>query len=273
MGTLLDTVFLLQKEEVPIKMMIIGDAGGGKTTLAGSANAYWKTKKCLYVIVEDGQLALTEPEVYESDIKMSCIRIKTFEQFEALCNELITEKHDYKTLIIDTISVLAKLFLSNIIDERNARQKRNKREDRITEHYTNEQQDYNSNLNLFIDLLDDLKNTKLHLILIAHARWVKELNKWTPDIHEAVCNLLRADMDIVGYLEKCDSTITKAWKDRGGSLCKDKKLRRIYFEHDNYDVKDRTPLGKLGEVIYNPTIEAICTKLFGVQEEQTEKVK
>lgn len=89
----------------PVIATILGDSGLGKTTLAASF------PKPIVIRGEDGLQAI--PMDQRPDALPLIDKVETlWQQLTAL----VTEEHDYKTVIIDSITALERLFIQHIID-------------------------------------------------------------------------------------------------------------------------------------------------------------
>lgn len=89
----------------PVIATITGDAGVGKTTLASTF------PKPIFIRIEDGLQAVPE-EVRPDALPVVTKVDELWEQLTAL----IKEKHDYKTLVIDSVTQLETLFAEYVID-------------------------------------------------------------------------------------------------------------------------------------------------------------
>jgi phage nucleotide-binding protein len=96
-----------------VNMLIYGESGVGKTLLAASADAVPDMRKVLVVDMEGGQLTLHKTR-YQPDI----IRVTKWTQLEAIWHTLYAGSHDYKTVVVDSLSEANDASLANITTER-----------------------------------------------------------------------------------------------------------------------------------------------------------
>jgi len=88
-----------------VLVTIIGEAGLGKTSLAATF------PKPIFIRAEDGLQAIpesTRPDAFPL--------IVTVENLWEQCLGLLKEDHDYKTLVIDSVTALERLFISHVVD-------------------------------------------------------------------------------------------------------------------------------------------------------------
>jgi len=88
----------------PIIATIFGEGGLGKTTLAAMF------PKPVFIRTEDGTASLTGND----NVSLFPVATSTQDVFDAI-EVLATEKHDFKTLVIDSITQLATLIESEIV--------------------------------------------------------------------------------------------------------------------------------------------------------------
>lgn len=98
---------LVQKpSDRPVVVTLCGDSGMGKTTLAASF------PKPIFIRAEDGVQAI--PENLRPDV------FPIINDTEELWNQLkglMTEEHNYKTLVVDSITALERLFIADVISK------------------------------------------------------------------------------------------------------------------------------------------------------------
>lgn len=113
-------------EKTPLIITIAGDAGSGKTSLASTFPKPFIIRTRGEAVPRDvpaeNRPAGLDP-VGNRKVKVGDIAIwdedELFDQFKAL----LSEEHDYKTVIIDSVTGLEELFVQNIIDVQPAKQK------------------------------------------------------------------------------------------------------------------------------------------------------
>lgn len=91
-------------ENGPFKGTIAGDPGTGKSTLAALF------PKPLFLCLEDGLERVSE------QMRPNGIRIKTIEKLNEVLIAVRNDEHEYKTLVVDSITALEAMFIKHIID-------------------------------------------------------------------------------------------------------------------------------------------------------------
>ena len=97
-------------------MMIYGSSGSGKTMLAGSADAVPELRKVLFLDVEGGTYTLRNSDYSNVDV----LRITEWKEIEDVYNILYLGQHDYKTIIIDSLTELQKVSMEAILADTSA---------------------------------------------------------------------------------------------------------------------------------------------------------
>jgi hypothetical protein len=94
-------------------MLIYGISGAGKTTLAGSSDSVSEMRPVLFIDVEGGTLSLRNmfPNVEK-------VRIGSWQAFDSLYEELKTGKHEFKTIVVDSLTEVQKLSMEFTMDTR-----------------------------------------------------------------------------------------------------------------------------------------------------------
>lgn len=105
---------LIEKPEARmgyINALFYGAPGVGKTVLAGSADAVPEMRPVLLIDVEGGTLSLrsTFPEV-------DVVRVQTWDDMQRVYGALYDGTHDYKTVVLDSLTEIQKFSMYNIMN-------------------------------------------------------------------------------------------------------------------------------------------------------------
>lgn len=93
-------------------MLIYGRAGVGKTRLAGSAQEVAAMAPVLVIDVEGGTLTLKDahPDV-------AVVRVQTWQDMQQVYSDLYDGKHNFRTVVLDSLTELQKFSMYNIMTE------------------------------------------------------------------------------------------------------------------------------------------------------------
>jgi hypothetical protein len=93
-----------------LNVLVYGKSGLGKTTLAGSADAVPSMRPVLFVDVEGGTESLRHsyPDV-------DVVRVTTWEEMQALYNELHSGRTEYQTVVIDSLTEVQKFNMYTLM--------------------------------------------------------------------------------------------------------------------------------------------------------------
>ncbi len=185
------------RESNAIRMTIVGDAGVGKTTLA----SYFPSP--IILAVEDGTTSLAGRD----DVGVYSKIKNHYDVLDAI-KWLGTNKHDYKTLIIDSISKLAQIIESHVIDLAREKRDNGTNINTIMGGYGAGQNECSMYHKEIFDYCDHLKNVKnMNIIFISHAKCehVEEpdcpaYDRWTMDMHHKSSLCYKNDVDIVCFI-------------------------------------------------------------------------
>ena len=198
----------------PFRLLIHGTEGIGKSTFAAQA------PDPIFITTEDGVGRIDVP------------RFPLAESFDAVTghlNDLLNEKHDYQTVVIDSIDWLEKLAVQKVLE---------KHKDKTTLAEFDYGKGYAMLIPLFeqiIDLLNRLRRLrKMNVVLIAHTRMEKvedpngaSYDQYAPRLDKRVNGLTKEWSDIIGFathaIVKSEATkgdkrtIAKSIKDKDGN--------------------------------------------------------
>lgn len=93
-----------------VNMLIYGESGAGKTTLAGSSDEVPEMRKVLIIDIEGGVLSLkTRYPNIES------VRVKSWDDMQKVYDELYQTNHGYNTIVIDSLTEVQKMSMDEVM--------------------------------------------------------------------------------------------------------------------------------------------------------------
>ena len=101
--SLLDSIS--KPEDRPVLVTILGDAGLGKTSLANTF------PNPIFIRAEDGLQAIPLDQRPDAFPELTSVN-DLWDQLKSL----ISEEHDYKTVVIDSVTALERLFIEHVVE-------------------------------------------------------------------------------------------------------------------------------------------------------------
>jgi hypothetical protein len=240
----------------PFRLLIHGTEGIGKSTFASCA------PDPVFIQTEDGLAQIDVPKFPLAG---------SFDTVTGYLKELLKEKHDYQTVIIDSVDWLEKLAVHKVLEKHN---------DKTTLAEFDYGKGYAMLIPYFesvIDLLNRLRRErKMNIILIAHTKMEKvedpsgaSYDQYAPRLDKRINGIVKEWSDIIGFAthsivkteaNKGDKrTIAKSIKDKDGND------RILFLEStpaiiakSRYALPDKMPLDgtafftELWNIIYKP---------------------
>lgn len=91
-------------------MLIYGESGSGKTTMAGSSDEIPEMRRVLFIDVEGGTLSLRH--AYPN---VETVRVRSWNEMQEVYNELYLGNHEYTTIVVDSLTETQKLSMDKIM--------------------------------------------------------------------------------------------------------------------------------------------------------------
>lgn len=234
----------VQEHSEYYNILIYGDSGTGKTTLAGSADAVPSMRPVLFIDVEGGTNSLrhTYPEV-------STVRVKTWKEMQALYNALYEGNHPYRTVVLDSLTEIQKFNMYGIMND--LAQKRPDLDPDIPG-----MREWGKNLEQLRRMVRGFRDLPMHTIFTALKRDDKDaktgITTMKPSLSGKLADEVAAFLDIVVYYYV---------KQIGDGT--EAEFRRLLLTQktDAQVAKDRS--GRLPMVIEYPTMKLIHEFMTG----------
>lgn len=237
-----------------LKFLVYGPNGVGKTTLGESANDCSMTSPALFINIEGGMLSVVHK-------KPDVVDLKDYRQLEDIFWFLVKSNHNYKTVIVDSLSELQLFNLDAIVAEQLGRpsasgKKRHDMDDVWKEDYGKSTQELRRATRRFRDLPMHVIFTCLESSTLDKDGEERVYPSLTPKLRNSVMGY----MDVVGYM------YNQRIKDEDG---KEVLVRKMLCQnYGKWVAKDRSPEGRLGLIVNNPTIGGIMEKIIGKEDKE-----
>lgn len=100
----------VQERAAYLNVLIYGESGVGKTTLAGSADSVPNMRPVLVIDIEGGTESLRHsyPEVEH-------VRVSSWKEMQAVYDDIHRGRHDFQTVVLDSLTEIQKFDMYNIM--------------------------------------------------------------------------------------------------------------------------------------------------------------
>lgn len=227
-----------------LKVLIYGDSGVGKTTLAGSVSEVDEMMPALFVDVEGGTTSLSGK--YDG---VEVVRVKSWQEIQSVYNFLFDNPDLYKTVVLDSLFEIQKLALYSVM--RMVTLKDKDRDEDIPS-----LREYGKILEIMRKMVRAYRDLDMHVIVTALAETSKDdmtgAITTKPMFTGKFANEIPAFMDFVFYLYAQQKEVK-------GDLT---SVRRLLSQPtEKFVAKDRS--GKLPITMQNPTFKEIYNTVKG----------
>lgn len=237
----------VQERSAFYNILIYGDSGTGKTTLAGSADAVPSMRPVLFIDIEGGTESLRHsyPEV-------DSVRVTTWKEMQELYNALYLGDHPYRTVVLDSLTEVQKFNMYNIMHD--LAQKRPDLDADIPG-----MREWGKNIEQLRRFVRGFRDLPIHTIFTALNRSDKDaktgITTMKPSLSGKLADEVAAFLDVVVYYYV---------KQIGDGTEAEFKRLLLTRKTDAQVAKDRS--GKLPMVIESPTMAIIHELMSGTQQ-------
>lgn len=219
-------------------ILIYGDSGAGKTTLAGSADDVPAMRKCIVIDIEGGTESLKH--AYPG---VDAVRVTSWKSMQEVYNALAEGDSGYETVILDSLTEIQKFNMYNVMN--NVLAKHPERDVDVPS-----MREWGINLEQTRRMVRGFRDLDMHTIFTALARHDKNektgVTLTQPSLSGKMAGEVAAFLDVVVFL------YVKQVGD-GDDVQFPRYL--LTQKTDTHIAKDRT--GKLPQVIEEPTMRKI----------------
>lgn len=232
------TINKVQERSSWYNMLIYGDSGTGKTTLAGSADLVPAMRPVLFIDVEGGTESLKHsyPEV-------DTVRVMTWKQMQSVYDALYEGGHGYRTVVLDSLTEIQKFNMYDIMS--GVIQKRPDLDPDVPS-----MREWGKNLEQLRKMVRGFRDLEIHTIFTALSRSDKDaktgITSMKPSLSGKLADEVAAFLDIVGYYYV---------KQMGDGEDAEFKRYLLTQKTDSQIAKDRT--GRLPMVVEAPTMQTL----------------
>jgi phage nucleotide-binding protein len=224
-------------------MLVYGESGAGKTTLAGSADAVPEMRKILVLDIEGGLLSIKNkyPNVEST-------RIKSWDDMQRVYDALYAGGHGFNTVIIDSLTEAQKMSMDQVMRRL------------VAEHEERDAdvpgiREWNINIEQTRKFVRSFRDLPVNTIFTALAKSDKNqrtgASRTKPSLSGKVADEVAGFLDIVSYLYT---------KEHDGV---NKRMLLCGATQDTV-AKDRTD--KLEQVIIDPNMATIWNAVKGISD-------
>lgn len=223
------------------RWLVYGPPGSGKTSGAAS------TPKPLFLQVEDGTPA---------GVEFDAVKVKKFTDVMDIIGALYSDKHDYKTLVIDSLSALQPLIFDEVCVRGG---KKSIEEFPFGKGYVEAERVVGSDLMAGLNALHDERG--MNVLLIAHSRIRRfdapdsaSFDRFEPDLHAKISPVIEREMDAI-FLIKDQATIKsqdvgfnkeRTYAEGSGRLFIYTESRPAFVAKNRYGLASKIPYEKSG---------------------------
>lgn len=249
-------IFPVQQRSPFLNILIYGDSGVGKTTLAGSADAVPEMRPVLVIDIEGGTESLRRPY---PDVDV--VRVKNWTEMNELYSVLYDGKSGYQTIILDSLTEIQKFSMYKIMEGVVALE--SSRDPDIPS-----MREWGKNLEQTRKFVRGFRDLPMNVIFTALAKGDKNprtgITTLKPSLNGKAADEVAAFLDVVAYY------YVKEIPSEDGEGTEQARLL-LTQKTEEQVAKDRS--GRLPMVIQNPTMADLYRLMFHPELETETAIK
>jgi hypothetical protein len=238
------------------KILVYGRNGKRKTRFAASG-----PKTLIVDINEEGTKSVRQyPDTY-------VYHVKKWEQLSWVYWYLKAGKHEFETVVIDTLTAAQQLCMKHLLKEA---------EDRDPNRPPSmpRRQDWGQMTETMKPIIYDYRNLPMHVVFVCQERIDKSSDedddeeitiRRVPDLSPGVRAVAMGAVEIMGRMYVRD---VKVGDKKTKKTKRVSESRMLVGDHDDYETKDRT--GQLGYIVRNPNMQMMIEASAYIPQEEEE---
>lgn len=242
----------VQQRSPYLNILLYGDSGVGKTTLAGSASEVPAMHPVLFIDIEGGTESLRNsyPDV-------DTVRVTTWPEMQKVYNALHRGDSGYQTVVLDSLTEIQKFNMYQIMADLLAK----KGEDSNVDPDVPSMREWGKNLEQIRRFVRGFRDLPMHTIFTALAKTEKDARTGNttikPSLSGKMADEVAAFLDIVSYYYVKDIVV----EGESEPVAKRLLLTRKTSQHV---AKDRS--GRLPMVVESPTMDILHKLMYTTKE-------